>query len=297
MPILYNGGGDSISAQKKPKVAKKLKKTIKGKPVAPAVPSAVGQVGIFGPTPAPVPTPTLTPTPPLPTPTPTPYQLGQTAGVYGVTPTPSAVGQVGVFGPTPTPSAVGTIGTIPGQVTPSPTPAIPTVAQPVVQTGPAGGGPIPPATAQALQYLDRIRSVDPERALEQARFQSATISRNAPDTALATNVFFTEHGLYDLGQLPRTANERVFDVIASRAGAGSGADLLTRMGYINLGTGLWYKPEGIMTAGNGTGGGLGRGGGALGGGGGGTIRLGGFGSNQSGGSRFSGGFGLVNWRI
>src|SRR3990167_2489658 len=126
MPILYNGGGDSISAQKKPKVAKKLKKTIKGKPVAPAVPSAVGQVGIFGPTPAPVPTPTLTPTPPFPTPTPTPYQLGQTAGLYGAVPpaTGIATGQVGIF---------------PQQVTPRA--AVDMFGRPIV--GPSGGTQTP----------------------------------------------------------------------------------------------------------------------------------------------------------
>ncbi len=114
--------------------------------------------------------------------------------------------------------------------------------RPAAPTTPPGA--VPPATEQHLSYLDRIREVDPDRALEQARFQSATISNNDPDTALATNVFFTEHALYDQGQIPRNATEAVWDAIAERGGfEGTGAELLESLGYIPIGGGLWFLPD------------------------------------------------------
>lgn len=156
---------------------------------------------------------------------------------------------------------------------------------------------IPPATEQQLSYLDTLRATDPDRALEVARFQSATIGRNTPESALATSVFFTEHAIFDLGQLARNASEGVWDVIAQRQGYdGTGADLLTELGYIPIGGGLWFLPDGDEgVAGAGTG--------VAGAGGGGAFRLitsrAPIFSGQPG--RFEGtrgaSFGLTNWRI
>ena len=47
------------------------------------------------------------------------------------------------------------------------------------------GTPAPSATEKQLSYLDTLRATDPDRALEVARFQSATIGRNRPESALA----------------------------------------------------------------------------------------------------------------
>ena len=102
-----------------------------------------------------------------------------------------------------------------------------------------------PATVKQLSYLDSLRETDPERALEVARFQSATIGRNTPESALATNVFFTEHAIFDQGQIPRNASEGVWNVIAERAGfEGTGAELLESLGYVPIGGGLWFLPDG-----------------------------------------------------
>jgi hypothetical protein len=163
-------------------------------------------------------------------------------------------------------------------------PAVPSAPAPIV----------PPATERQLSYLDTIREVDPDRALEQARFQSATIGRNTPESELATNVFFTEHAIFDQGQIPRNASENVWNVIAQRAGyEGTGAELLAELGYIPIGGGLWFLPDGDT---GGAGGGIG-----------GTAQGGGFRlltsrapifSGQPG--RFSGtrgaSLGMTNWR-
>src|SRR3990167_676675 len=99
---------------------------------------------------------------------------------------------------------------------------------------------VPKAVTQHLDYLDQLRAIDPDRAAEAARFQSATIGRAQPEAALATNVFFTETAI-NQGQLPRNASENVWDQIAARMGTGmTGAQLLRQQGYVPIGGGLWY---------------------------------------------------------
>ena len=110
--------------------------------------------------------------------------------------------------------------------------------------------PISKATLQQLDYLDRLTLTDPGRAAEVARFQSATIGRAVPESALATNVFFTETAISN-GQLPRNASENVWNVIAARMGTGlTGAQLLEQRGYVPIGGGIWYL--GGLGAGTGT---------------------------------------------
>ena len=154
--------------------------------------------------------------------------------------------------------------------------------------------PVPKATAAQLDYLDRLRAVDPERAAEVARFQSATIGRANPESALATNVFFTETAINN-GQLPRNASEQVWNAMAERMGTGiTGTQLLEERGYVPIGGGLWYL--GTLGGGGGSGEGAASpreiGGGGGGGGGGGFGGDGGF-------DRFLGSAsaGLFNWRI
>ena len=142
------------------------------------------------------------------------------------------------------------------------------------------------ATVQHLDYLDRLQATDPGRAAEVARFQSATIGRAQPEAALATNVFFTESAVNN-GQLPRTASEQVWDVIAMRMGLGmNGAQLLRERGYVPIGGGLWYL--GVLGGGEGVNLGSVS-----------NRNLGGDGGGGGGGGRFLGdaSAGLFNWRI
>jgi len=176
----------------------------------------------------------------------------QAARFQGITPS-SIIPQVEIRQPLPAVSPVSQLASPFTGRQPSATGAPPTPDltpggreirhRPAVTPAPALA--IPPGTEQQLSYLDTLRATDPERALEVARFQSATIGRNTPESALATNVFFTEYALFDLGQLPRNATEQVWDVIAQRAGyEGTGADLLEERGYIPIGGGMWFLPDG-----------------------------------------------------
>jgi len=147
---------------------------------------------------------------------------------------------------------------------------------------------ISPATVQQLDYLDRLTQTDPTRAAEVARFQAATIGRTQPESALATNVFFTERAINN-GQLPRNASERVWDVIASRMGLGvNGAQLLSERGYIPIGGGLWYL--GRLGGGSGT---------SLGSASTRDLSIAGGGGDEESGGRFlrNASGGLFNWRI
>ena len=141
-----------------------------------------------------------------------------------VTPSGTAPNVAGLFAPPQPPAATGTV-------------------SPRAGFGEVGLTPqfvIPKATVQQLDYLDRLALTDPGRAAEVARFQSATIGRAVPESALATNVFFTEQAI-NSGVLPRNASENVWNVIASRMGTGlTGAQLLQQRGYIPIGGGIWY---------------------------------------------------------
>ena len=152
-----------------------------------------------------------------------------------------------------------------------------------------------PAFKNQLEYLDQLSATDPERAAEVARFQAATIGRANPESALATNVFFTEKSIRD-GVLARNASEQVWDMIAARMGLDiSGAELLRQRGYVPIGGGLWYLGRLGGGAGSSQGAASPRQLSVVGGGGGG----GGGDGGDGGGSRFlsNASAGLFNWRI
>ena len=168
------------------------------------------------------------------------------------------------------------------------------------------GGTRTVATAAGImsfgQYLDRLQSVDPQRASEVARFTASQENNKSfvddlgqvriTQAGFDAAIFFTERAYLDQNLLPNTATENIWDAIARRQGWDiTGAEALQQWGYEHKGGGVWEHTSKYQVTGYGggtySGGAVRQAGGGSGGGGDGSgSRAGAVGS-----------YGLVSWRI